>query len=79
MKCAKNAPRNETGWRCPRNKMGGESPRCYMDWPSRNTGQCKLKEGIAHETGMAGPKEVQQTRLNDIVAETTQWHGRSTS
>ena len=27
----------------------------------------------------AGLKEVQQTKLNDIMAETMQWRGRSTS
>ena len=54
MKWAKDAPKNEMSEGCPMNRMGWGSPRCYMDWPSRNTRQCKLKEGITYETGMAG-------------------------
>jgi len=53
MKWAKDAPKNETGLGCPRNKMDRRSPRCYMNWPSRNIGQCILKEGITHKTSMA--------------------------
>ena len=50
-----------------------------MDWPSRNTGQYGLEEGEAYETGMVGPEGAQQTQLNNIMAETMQWHGKSTS
>ena len=49
IKWAKDAPRNETGRACPRNKMGQGSPR----WNIRQHG---LKEGVAHEIGMAGPE-----------------------
>ena len=53
MKWVKDALKNEMGLGCPRNKMDQGSPWCYMNWPSRNTEQCKLKERITHEIGMA--------------------------
>ena len=34
--------------------MGWGSLRCYMNWPNKNAGQQKLKEGITYETGMTG-------------------------
>ena len=34
--------------------MGRRNPRCDMNWPSRNTGQCKLKEMITYETSTVG-------------------------
>ena len=41
-----------------------------MDWPNRNIGQYGLKEGVTHETGMAGQRGAQQTQVK-------QYHDRN--
>ena len=59
-------PQNETGRGCSRNKMGQGSPRCCMNWPSKNPGQQRLKERITYKTGMTNTS-ARKPRSNNKV------------
>ena len=43
----KEVGNDKTGQGCPKNEMGRGSPRYGMDWPSKNAGQQRPKEGIS--------------------------------